>query len=252
MGESGVLRLDKVLPNQTADLLRKFVLNELEKARSDIPDSENASKTAIDPSNRFSEVLSSENRWDFRLKITPEVDAAIRTVLAPGAPVGDLLQELVSDNGKLFELGSFVTMKGAARQDVHPDTQWSCHPAVFTCLFALQDIDADMGPTVFFPGTHTKDAIFNIPIVDGIQDSTPKVEESIPFALATLARGDAAVYDSRTLHCGGANVSDNVRVIFYFSFLNAAGPLAEKKDFWNVTSLLPEYVDKFRLSDFRA
>jgi ectoine hydroxylase-related dioxygenase (phytanoyl-CoA dioxygenase family) len=123
-------------------------------------------------------------------------------------------------------------------------------------LFALQDISPDMGPTIFFPSTQTKEPVYNAPVQhqgDDLRSSQHQLEgANNPFVLATLSCGDAAVYDSRTLHCGGGNSSDKIRVIFYCSFINAAGPLAHKKDFWNVTSILPEYVDKFCLDDFRA
>ena len=36
--------------------------------------------------------------------------------------------------------------------------------------------------------------------------------------MATLGAGDATVFDSRLLHCGGGNASDKRRVLFYFSF----------------------------------
>ena len=43
--------------------------------------------------------------------------------------------------------------------------------------------------------------------------------------VGTLATGDAALYDGRLLHCGGANRADVPRVLFYLTFRNpiAAG-----------------------------
>ncbi len=247
---NGVVRINNVMSPEMAQSLRKLVLAELEKARLAEPTGE------AEPcqSEQFSTVLSAQNRWDFRLQLFPEVLQALRTLLAPGSAVGDLLAKVVLGDGKLFELGAFVTINGASRQDVHSDTKWSEDPAIFTSLFALQDISADMGPTIFFPSTQTKEPVYNAPVQHQGEDSQSSLQlegASNPFVLATLSCGDAAVYDSRTLHCGGGNSSDKIRVIFYFSFTNAAGPLANKKDFWNVTSILPEYVDKFCLNDFR-
>jgi hypothetical protein len=249
--KTGVARLNNVMSQEMAQSLRKLVLAELEKARSVAPtgDPEPCS------SDQFSTVLSAQNRWDFRLHMFPEVILALQTLLAPGSAVGDLLAEVVLNDGKLFELGAFVTINGATRQDVHSDTKWSEDPAIYTSLFALQDISADMGPTIFFPSTQTKEPVYNAPVQhqgEGPQSGLQLDGASNPFVLATLNCGDAAVYDSRTLHCGGGNSSDKIRVIFYFSFINAAGPQATQKDFWNVTSILPEYVDKFCLDDFRA
>ena len=249
--ETGVVRLNNVMPQDMAQSLRKLVLAELEKAREAEPTGD------ADPcdSDQFSTVLSGKNRWDFRLHMFPEVRFALQTLLAPGSAVGDLLAKVVLSDGKLFELGAFVTINGAARQDVHSDTKWSEDPAIYTSLFALQDISADMGPTIFFPSTQTKEPVYNAPVQHQGEDPQSGLlleGASNPFVLATLNCGDAAVYDSRTLHCGGGNSSDKIRVVFYFSFTNAAGPLATQKDFWNVTSILPEYIDKFCLDDFRA
>jgi hypothetical protein len=36
-----------------------------------------------------------------------------------------------------------------------------------------------------------------------------------------LSKGDAALYDGRLLHCGGANRSDKLRILFYVTFRHA-------------------------------
>ena len=243
--DQGVVRINNVMSPDTARSLRALILDELEKAKSD--HKEIGESPDIE---QFSRVLSSENRWDFRLKLFPEVELAMQNLLAPGSAVGDLLEKLVLSDGKLFELGAFVTINGASRQDIHSDTKWSPVPAIYTCLFALQDISPEMGPTVFFPATQTKEPVYSAPLPDSAGSRVLEGAD-VPFVLATLSCGDAAVYDSRTLHCGGGNRSDAARAVFYFSFTNAAGPLATDKNFWNVTSILPDYVDKFRLADFR-
>jgi hypothetical protein len=38
--------------------------------------------------------------------------------------------------------------------------------------------------------------------------------------LGLLPKGCCAIFDSRTLHCGGANRSDKSRALFYFTFKN--------------------------------
>lgn len=38
--------------------------------------------------------------------------------------------------------------------------------------------------------------------------------------LGLLPKGCCAIFDSRTLHCGGANRSDTSRALFYFTFKN--------------------------------
>ena len=38
-----------------------------------------------------------------------------------------------------------------------------------------------------------------------------------PSCVALLQTGDAALYDGRLLHCGGANRSDALRILFYLT-----------------------------------
>jgi ectoine hydroxylase-related dioxygenase (phytanoyl-CoA dioxygenase family) len=44
------------------------------------------------------------------------------------------------------------------------------------------------------------------------------MREAIFFCPYALGAGDATFFDSRLLHCGGANGSERRRVLFYFSF----------------------------------
>jgi len=48
-----------------------------------------------------------------------------------------------------------------------------------------------------------------------------------PNQLNTLGTGDCSLYNPMLLHCGGANRSNQRRVIFYFSFKN---PKFDEKD----------------------
>jgi len=44
-----------------------------------------------------------------------------------------------------------------------------------------------------------------------------------PSCVGLLRAGEAALYDGRLLHCGGANRSDQLRVLFYVTFRAAEG-----------------------------
>ena len=65
----------------------------------------------------------------------------------------------------LHELAS-VLGRGRAAAVVHPDVEATAKPrcALLTAFVALQDVDADMGPTVFLPGTHAR-AVHRAPAV---------------------------------------------------------------------------------------
>ena len=52
-------------------------------------------------------------------------------------------------------------MSNAAKceqQPLHPDTPYSSPPSLYASFVALQDVDEEMGPTVYLPGTQTKAA----------------------------------------------------------------------------------------------
>ena len=238
MRATGAVRVDGVLSSESVADLRTFVLEELEKAKLDV------SEGRVVTAQLFSSSLSSRNRWDLKLPMTHQVEFALRSALRTGTLLGDTLHQLVGDGGELFELASFVTVNGAGRQVVHADTLWSRLPCLYTCTIALQGISTDMGPTLFLKGSNSK----------GIHkqfDSKPAaLLGSTPYFQSTLGAGDAALYDSRTLHCGGANRSPSPRALFYFTFTNPEG-FQEENDAWNVASIREELRGKYRLSNFR-
>ena len=87
---------------------------------------------------------------------------------------------------------------------------------LYTFFVALQDVADDMGHTTFLPKTHTQMAhnIFNA----GIRQKEELIAMT-PAVVSCLKKGDVAIFDSRVLHCGGANTTpDKRRVLFYFTF----------------------------------
>lgn len=72
------------------------------------------------------------------------------------------------------------------------------------------------GPTVFLPGTHTEacHAQFN-----GPENSKHTFLAGRTYVTGRMAKGDAAIMDSRLLHCGGANASGR-RALLVFSLYN--------------------------------
>jgi hypothetical protein len=236
MQKNGVFRVDSILSTEVVNELLTYILHELSLARD--------STQQTNEYDKFSSVLSPNNRWDLKLPFSPPVEHALRLLLRKGTLLGDTLSSLVGDDAELFELASFVTINGAGRQVMHADTLWSKLPCLYTCTIALQDITPDMGPTVFMKGSHTKQT-------HRVFDKKPNsLLESTPHCLSTLSLGSAALYDSRTLHCGGANKSNKQRALFYFTFANPEG-MDEDDDSWNVASIRNENKGKYKLRDFR-
>ena len=241
MKMNGVVRIDNVLPEEMTASLLNLVMQELEIAKSDVA-------KGVPQSKRFSNLLSSGNRWDLKLPWSPELADAYRQIVRPGMPLGDLLTKLASRNGSVHELAAFVSMPGACRQVLHADTLWSPAAAVYTCTVALQDVAPAMGPTVFLPATQSRAAHrrFDDPA------ARRALLAQAPHALSTLAAGDAAVYDSRVLHCGGANRSGRPRVLLYLSLLAPDGPLATGRgDVANVATIRPELAGRLTLAALR-
>jgi ectoine hydroxylase-related dioxygenase (phytanoyl-CoA dioxygenase family) len=203
---SGLCRVNGVLSDGVVDTLLAHVNGVLADA---------CSRIAVDEKD-FAPVLSPSQRWDLKLALTPPVIAALSQALGP---LKDVCGELLGSEAVLFECAALVSDPQAPRQPVHPDTAYHLHqgPAVLTVFIALQDVHENMGPTIFLPCTHTREAhaAFNDP-------SEASGKEALlsrsPKQLGLLDSGDAIIFDSRLLHCGSANESEARRVIFYFSF----------------------------------
>ena len=78
--------------------------------------------------------------------------AAVRRLVGTHAA---LFVDVFGEDGSLRTLQAIVALPGAARQHIHADID--AVPGLFygTGFVALQDVTSEMGPTVFYPGTHT-------------------------------------------------------------------------------------------------
>ncbi|CAJ1384476.1 unnamed protein product, partial [Effrenium voratum] len=91
---------------------------------------------------------------------------------------------------------------------------------IFTSLLALQDVTPDMGPTHVWPGTHTVEhhaTLWSSHISGKLSVNQADEAFGVPHRKMTLRQGDLVLYDSRTMHCGGANNSDQRRSVFCVS-----------------------------------
>ena len=160
------------------------------------------------------------HRYDVKLKLDPPVEAALLPMVSRLQPT---LKEVLGDDAELFELAALVSDPGAPRQPMHPDTTRRKDapegdaPAVVTAFVALQDVDEEMGPTVFLPGSQSAEAHAAF-YADDASRAKSELLRTSPQALGLLRTGDASLFDSRLLHAGGANTSPRRRVLFYFSF----------------------------------
>jgi hypothetical protein len=128
---------------------------------------------------------------------------------------------------------------------VHPDNPYQKHMPLTTCFVALQDISSDMGPTTFIPGSNTETAHAAFDTSVATRDV---MLQQRPNTFALLQAGDAALFDSRTLHCAGANDGNtgSTRAVMCISFRN---PRAESP-IGNVGSIMPD-IKPFTLKQLR-
>lgn len=76
---------------------------------------------------------------------------------------------------------------------------------------------------MFIPTTHTEES-FLIRATEYMTAEDSDEHSSLltlPHMLSDLNAGSGALYDSRLLHCGGANRSPRPRVLFYFTVATA-------------------------------
>ena len=122
---------------------------------------------------------------------------------------------------------------GSPRQPIHPDNSWTPTPVLYTAFVALQDIDADMGPTLFLPHTHTQKAHAQF-FHDDTAVRQNFLENQVEYKTSQLKKGDVQIMDSRILHAGLDNRSeDKRRTLFYFTIRN---PSCDPRDFVGVPS----------------
>lgn len=229
--EQGVARINGRLSKATAASVLEFVNQHLAESLNPT-DTDNVD--LYQQQTRFADVQGKHNRWDMLMPLEENsaVMQALYELLLENRVLSETIESILGPAAQLYELGSLISDPGSERQMLHadynyqPDFQPKLPPAL-TCFVALQDIDANMGPTTLLPSSAT--ALYHQEIADRQWDFSSKeglLAES-PNVLSTLNSGDCSIYNPMTLHCGGANRSEKRRCIFYFSFKN---PKFNEKD----------------------
>jgi ectoine hydroxylase-related dioxygenase (phytanoyl-CoA dioxygenase family) len=214
----GAVSIPGVLSSQTADELLAYINRESDRAKGEVSDGLVPFDTRFGGVNCRGQQGMFGLRQDMYLPMSEDiVQKAFAETVRQLAP---LLLATVTADGMVHEVSSFVADPGAPRQCVHADTiVLPCpqYPLVsmeplYTIFIALQDVDEDMGHTVFLPKTHTPEAhlLWNVD-----QRKKEKFLESQLVVKSGLKKGDVSIFDSRLLHCGCANSSNKRRVLAY-------------------------------------
>ena len=216
----GVVRIDRVLPDHVADAMHAYVSSLRDRSNEAIE------KGDAIHSDRFANVLLHTHRCDLKIPLGPsQVQETLQSVLLK-SPVRQVFETLLGPNSTLYELSCLISDPGSQRQNVHPDHPClhTDHPMVVTCFVALQDITLDMGPTVWLPTTHSVPAHKRFQsirvecVLDSPESPKDRLLRTTPCVVGILPKGSCVMFDSRLLHCGGANRSNRSRALLYVSF----------------------------------
>lgn len=262
--DDGVARIDNVLSKKNAERMRNYTNNLLK-------DTSYAVEKGIFPElSLFGNVYCKENRYDLLLPIEASeiVMDCLSEVLCEGSPISTAIESVLGSDAELYELSTLISDPNSSAQPLHPDIlyQDTIHP-ILTCFIALQDIDEQMGPTVFMPKVRFCKNIstyfshyHQISQLGSIHLQSANKEHHDDLAnrhldpnanglvatsynvLGTLDSGDCSLYSALTLHCGSANKSNKRRSLFYFSFRN--NELLEDEGGRMNVSLRPELKDR--------
>jgi len=256
---NGVVRLNGCLSSWRAAALRTYVLGQRDAS---------VALTAADPelqATLFSRVLSPTDagsnkvtRWDVRLPWSALVRESVVEMM--GGDLGAAFSTLSSgDDAELFECAAIVSAEGAAPQIVHSDVVISGSPRLHTAFVALQDVLPHHGPTRFLIGTHTGGR--GSASHDSLAHNDTYFCEGEPSVSAMLDAGDCALFDSRTLHCGGPHrrgpppTAVTERVLLTISFRHTGLTEAELSngDIHGAGSILPTVAARqMRLGQLRS
>lgn len=245
----GVIRINSALSPETADALRDFVDAERLRAQQEVDDG------LQDADSRFADLVLVSKRCDLLLPLRGVVITALQELLGEGSTLGPLIDELMGEDAVLQEIACLISEPGSDQQPLHPDTPYSNPPSLYASFIALQDVDEEMGPTIYLPGTHTKAAhsdFYGGDLVAAAENSglrqAPVATEFLrerPVALGLLKKGDLACYNQQVLHCGSANRSDRIRRQFYISFRNPAVPVKAR------ASMRPSFRNQLTIGEMR-
>ena len=139
----GVCRINQCLPPELCTKLAQLIMDELQHSIQQVEQEQ------VDVFDRFSSLLSSNNRWDLKLPLEDKendsdsqatgsrsqagsmIKDALCQLLSKSGAVGPTIKSVFSDRAELFELAAFCTLPGAERQVVHADTLFTKQPVLF-------------------------------------------------------------------------------------------------------------------------
>lgn len=249
--KTGILKIEGACAPATAAGLRAYVVDGVDKARRAVRASPDP---AAESMRRFHATSEQPTRSFFKPRLDDAAcHAGLSELLGADSKLGDLFALACGgDDASFYDYNALRTEPGCARQPVHWDTPFQQVPPLFTAFVALQTVTADMGATLFLPGTHV--------MCDGRKEfdsskaGTGRRDSMLGGAnarYALLEPGDVTIFDMRLLHCGRPNLllGGQTRYFLNFTFCN---PRADTSDLGHVPCIRAGYERRMTLRDARA
>lgn len=242
-----------VLPAARCSHLADVVDAQLQEARRQVAESGQDESTYV--GELFGKLRCREQRWAVKLPLEGPVLAAMRCL---GRSLGPLLAEVIGPSSLFTELSSIVSDPGARQQPLHSDARDLAEPGMLSVLIALQPITPAMGGTIVCPGTHCPAGSRLLDRVkpqgsDEVRARAPSYQDAAIEALGgvqtSYEAGSALVYDSRLIHCGGANCS-GVDVGARRRVLVATFAKAKKAPRGSACTIRRDLMGRFRVRNF--
>lgn len=152
--KSGVVRIDNVLLSSTADAVRDYLYKLRTESEKEVDEG------LIQPIQRFATVLLKKNRCDLTVPLGDEIITKALDETLRQSSNGSTISNIFGSEAILHELSCLMSDPGSQRQVIYPDTPYidGKEAVLYSCFIALQDVNINMGPTVWLPITHTKQA----------------------------------------------------------------------------------------------
>jgi Phytanoyl-CoA dioxygenase (PhyH) len=187
-----------------------------------------------DARNHFKEIMMRDKyRFDFRLDLDPE---GLWRHYEQNGRWKSLVENILGSSYRLVKCGCVLSLPSCETQYWHSDgvhlgpslegfestNQASSAHAI--CVFVpLIDLNESTGYTEFWAGSHKYSKLLQ-----------KKGEQCLPGGtLGLLSKGDALLYDYRTIHRGTSNTSSSIRPVAYFLYAQQGFEFVEDQNFVN-------------------
>ncbi|HIG39472.1 MAG: phytanoyl-CoA dioxygenase family protein [bacterium] len=229
LSEDGFMILSAACDHGLLSQISKVCLQQSKEVRTALASRDIGIGSAVG----FDEIVQrSPGRWD--VPITPEKFG----LDAKKLPWWPLMATMLGEDAEHAFSGVVSSVPGSCAQHWHIDSPHESkeHAPMhaINVLVAIENIPMEMGPTEFASGSHRltnhlsnaslipEELIYQHQyttperLVKGTQIPLPKI------AVNELSAGDCLVFDDRILHRGGANQSNEIRHVVYFSYCKKA------------------------------